>query len=300
MIISNKHKFYLSLLMEIIKWPWEYSKNFLKLKFGNFTKSHVKNKIRVPVLKNKLSVCIHEWGGYEGKRIKKIKNIKEFECGLDYQLERFQKYDGECELDLTLTISDSHLLKQSIEGVKIMNVSNIGMDFSGYAAFYESIKSKDNKYVILTNSSVNKLQVNFIDDYIRFFKLNNSVGMLGISYNTKMYQSLIRNNFNPHLQSFFLLTTTEVLNEVVRFNETFPGKDIDYKLALIKYGEIKLSRIVMDLGYKLCCVLDNGQPFLFDKASFKDNGRNTWSSFFGDYRLNVDFPNAITSLKNKN
>lgn len=296
MIISNKHKFFLNLFVELVIAPWEYSKNFIKWNFGNIGTNQLGNKIRVPVKTNKLGVCIHEWGGYEGKRKKKIKKIEEFECGLDYQLERFQKYNGEYELDLTVTLSDSHLLKKRIESVKIIDVSNIGMDFSGYEMFYESIKNEDNQYIILTNSSVNKLQFEFIDDYVDFFKSDSSIGMMGISYNTKMYQSLIRNNFNPHLQSFFLLTTTEVLKEVVSFNRTFPGKDIDYKLALIKYGEIKLSRIIMDLDYKLCCVLDNGKPFLFDKKSFKDNGRKSWGNFFGDYRLNSLKPNAISPL----
>jgi hypothetical protein len=251
------------------------------------------------VIGNKLAVCVHEWGGYEGKRKKKIKNIEEFECGLDYQLQRFQNYKGKYELDLTVTVSDSHLLKKKIENSKVIEVSNIGMDFSGYENFYKNIKNKENQYVILTNSSVNKYRVDFIDDYLDFFKANKSLGMLGVSFNSRMQQTFINNNFNPHLQSFFLLTTTEVLNEIVHKNKSFPGKGIDHKLALIRYGEIKLSRIVMDLGYKLSCILEDGTPYFFDKKCFIDNGRNSWGSSFGDYRLFLKKPNAINSLKSE-
>jgi hypothetical protein len=297
MFISSKYKFFLKLLLELVISPYEYGKNFIKWHFISSNETGKKNKVRTDIPNNKLAVCIHEWGGYAGKRSKKIKNINEFECGLDYQLLRFQKYIGKYELDLTVTISDPHLLKNNLKSVKTIEVPNLGMDFSGYSTFYEFIKNEENQYVILTNSSVNIKQVDFIDDYLDFFKANQSIGMMGISFNSKMYQSFIRNNYNPHLQSFFLLTTTEVLKEIVKKNKKFPGKGIDHKLALIRNGEIKLSRIVMDLGYELVCILEDGTPHFFNKETLVDNGRNSWGSFFGDYRLYLKEPNAIHSMK---
>jgi hypothetical protein len=299
MILKSKHKFYLALCGELILSPWLYFKNFMKWHFGDSRKAASENCVRVPVVGNKLTVCIHEWGGYNGKRNKKIKNIEEFECGLDYQLKRFQNYKGKHRLDLTVTLSDAHLLKNKIEKANVIEVVNVGMDFSGYATFFETIKDKENQYVILTNSSVNKFDVDFIDDYIDFFSRDQSIGMLGVSFSSKMYQTFIRNNFNPHLQSFFLLTTTEVLKEIVKKNNGFPGKGIDHKLALIRNGEIKLSRIVMDLGYKLVCILEDGEPLFFDKKCLVDNGRNSWNNFFMDYRLSLKNPNAISPLKLK-
>lgn len=297
MVLKSKHKFYMRICLEVILSPWLYFQNYMKWYFGDSKRRIIKNLVRVPVVGNELAVCVHEWGGFEGKRIKKIKNIEEFECGLDYQLERFQNYKGKYELDLTVTLSDVHMLKNEVKNVKIIEVANIGMDFSGYSSFYDTIRDKRNQYVILTNSSVNKISIDFIDDYLDFFKSDESIGMLGISFSSKMYQTLIRNNFNPHLQSFFLLTTTEVLNEIVLKNKGFPGKGINHKLELIRNGEIKLSRLVLDLGYKLVCVLEDGTPHYFDKNNFKDNGRNSWGSFFGDYRLVLKNPNAISTLK---
>lgn len=276
--------------------PIQYGKNFIKWYFIKPKTEPKENKIRTPIYTNKLAVCIHEWGGYDGKRTKNIKNISEFECGLDYQLLRFNNYKGRYDLDLTITISDKELLKKDMKEFKTIEVPNAGMDFSGYEAFYNSIKDLENQYVLLTNTSVNRKQVDFIDAYLDFFKTNESIGMMGISFNSKMYQSLIRNNFNPHLQTFFLLTTTDVLREVVIKNRKFPGKGIDHKLALIRYGEIKLSRIVMDLGYELVCILEDGSPYFFDRKCLLDNGRNSWKSFFGDYRLHLKDPNAINPM----
>lgn len=298
--MSSKYKFYLGLLGEILTSPYAYSKNFIKWKFTKAKANFKPNKFRIPVNSNKLAVCIHEWGGYQGKRVKNIKNIQQFECGLDYQLERFKNYHGKYELDLTLTISDVHLFKGRTHQVKVIGVDNIGMDFSGYESFFNTIKDKENQYVLLTNSSIHKDQHDFIDGYLDFFKANKNIGMMGVSFNTKMYQSLIRNNFTPHLQSFFLLTTTHVLKEVVAKNTVFPGKGIDYKLALIKNGEIKLSRIVMDLGYSLACVLEDGKTLIFDSSCMIDNGRNSWNSYFGDYRLFLKKPNSIPKIEFKN
>jgi len=247
--ISSKYKFYLILLKELITSPLEYGKNFFKFNFISSNKIKFEKRTRMPIRENKVAVCIHEWGGYKGKRKKKIKNIKEFECGLDYQLLRFLNYKGKYEIDPTVTVSESFLMTKKIENVKVMEVSNKGMDFSGYSAFYDSIKNFENQYVILSNSSVNKLQVEFIDEYLDFFKENITIGMMGVSVNSKIYQSLIKNNFNPHLQSFFLITTIDVLREVVELCGDFPGKGIDHKLLLIREGEVKLSNIILNLGY---------------------------------------------------
>lgn len=300
MMESSKFKFYLLLLGEFISAPWKYPKNLIKWKYGRSQEAQHNFKKRLPAAGNKLAVCIHEWGGYESRRTKKIGHIKEFECGLDYQLQRFRDYKGAREIDLTVTISEPFLMKHPIKNVKTLEVSNIGMDFSGYEQFYQSIKDQANKYVILTNTSVNKKQLDFIDEYIDYFQQNDSIGLLGVSLSSKMYQSLIRNNFTPHLQSFFLLTTTAVLKEVVEKNGGFPGKGVDNKAMLIRMGEIQLSKIVMELGYQLACILEDGTPFIFDKTFFRDNGRQSWSIPFGDYRLSVNDPNAINPLHVEN
>lgn len=250
---------------------------------------------RCKEINNIIYVCIHEWGGYELVRHKHINNkIKDWECGLKYQLERFNNYKGGFSVDLTVTMSDINL-HHDLDYIRsrcdrVIPVSNIGMDFSGYSTFYNFVKEKDDSYIILTNTSVSSIQTDFIDDYIEYMQNNLDVGMLGISCCSKCYQTLVRNNFTPHLQSFFLLTTIGVLNEMVSANNgDFPGIGISNKQLLIREGEIKISQLVLGLGYKLAVVTESGV------IKFNNN-EEEWTLPKGDYRYYTSTPNVINKI----
>jgi hypothetical protein len=289
--------FYFLLISELLLFPIYFLINYYKFYFGFYDKHKYKIRFRNNVRSKEIKVCIHEWGGYNEERIKKVRDIKPFSCGLKHQIKRFEDASNSLFVDLTITISDFQLFNYNFDKkYKILSVSNTGMDFSGYNAFYQNIKNEDNKFVVLTNSSVNSFQSTFLDRYIQYLENNPTVGLLGVSYNTSIRQSFICNNFNPHLQSFFLLTTIDVLNEVVSFNKGFPGCNISNKRLLIRKGEVALSNIVMNLGYDLACVLENGDVFKFNKNCKSDNGRLSWEFPFGDYRYLVDKPNAINPI----
>lgn len=241
------------------------------------------------VEQKKVYVCIHEWGGYSSVRRKHINDtICDWECGLKYQLERFESRQ---DVVLTVTMSDMHLCRDiaSITSCcdHFIAVPNRGMDFSGYGAFYQSIRGMKNCYVVLTNSSVNSLQSDFLDSYIDYMERNRDVGMLGVSCCSKCYQSLDAKNFTPHLQSFFLLTTLSVLDEVVAKNGgEFPGVGVGNKQLLIRRGEIRISQLVLRLGYQLAVVTESGV------IKFDNNPKN-WSLPCGDFRAYTDKPNSI-------
>ena len=264
-----------------------------------------KQKKRQEITNDNIYICIHEWGGYPLKRQKKVKKIKPFECGLNYQLERFNICKKKYNIDLTVTLSDSFLCKD-IDYIKshcdnLMDVDNLGFDFSGYSAFFDKVKNKENAYIILSNSSVNSDINDFLDDYLSYMNENKDVGILGISYSTSMSQTIIRNNFNPHLQSFFLLTTIDVLNDIVKNNnETFPGKNIGHKLLLIREGEIRVSKIALNLGYSLAVVLESGKIFKFNKTNKNEICYSQWKDLpKGDMRIHVNNPNKINTIIQK-
>lgn len=288
MRLRDSHKFHVLLIVEAIVLPLLYLTHWAKVFFCN---QSVGTKIRESVQDAKIKVIIHEWGGYPVVRSKTIKHGATFECGLKSQIERFSNKD---KFEMTISMSDIHRFKERTwlcSNYNVINVDNKGMDFTGYGVFFEKIKDSANSYIILTNTSVNSLQTDFIDDYIQYMENNRDVGMLGVSYCTKMIQTLMRKNFIPHLQSFFLLTTTQVLNEVVALNKgQFPGCGIDHKLLLIREGEIKISQLIQQLGYRLAVVnpLD-GIPYKFT------NYRN-WSLPKGDIRQILTEPNKITSI----
>lgn len=287
--MKDRIGFYFLLFKELMLFPFLYIR---ELYIKQCNPSGTYRKYREAVKMKKVSVGVHEWGGYKPVRVKNIKNGTSFQCGLLGQLQRFSKYRY---VDLIVTLSDSE--KFSYYDVvyeytdRVVKVSNKGFDFSGYDAFYRLVKDQPNQYVILTNSSVNLSQDDFLDGYIQYMEENPDVGLLGVSYCTRMWQTFIRNNFTPHLQSFFLLTTTDVLNEVVALNnDKFPGKGINHKLLLIRQGEIKLSRLVQKLGYQLAVV--NPQ----DGIPFKFTNYRHWKLPKGDIRQLLSEPNKITPI----
>lgn len=252
-------------------------------------------KLRKNIEDDTVYVCVHEWGGYPIIRNKTLKDGKTFTCGLKAQLMRYEKERKSRLVDLTVTMSDSNKCKD-LDYIKkhsdnFIEVSNVGMDFSGYASFHKRIRGNLNSYVILSNSSVDISQDIFLDGYIKYMEDNPDVGILGISYSTKMYQTLIRRNFMPHIQSFFLFTTIDVLNEIVENNQGhFPGENVSNKRLLIREGEIGLSTLALNLGYNLAVVFPTtGKPFKFVNQL-------QWDKPLGDIRLKIDCPNRITPI----
>ena len=302
-MITYQHKdllrFYFRILGELIILPflclWEQVKKLISSK----NKLEVK-RTRKKIDTSHIKINVHEWGGYPLVREKKVNVIPKFNCGLRFQLERFTSIKN-IHTDLYVTISDIDMYEDlayvKSKSKEIISVSNIGMDFSGYAAFYEKVKDDVDSYIILSNSSVNSIQTDFLEGYLDYMDKNLDVGILGISYSGKMRQTLVRNNFTPHLQSFFLLTTTSLLREIVDANGgKFPGSDISHKLLLIREGEIKISQIALKLGYNLAVVLEDGNVAKFGNNSKWDNGYNRWNLYNDDVRLVNKIPNLINPI----
>lgn len=273
---------------------WVFDALFYPIKWvkNRVLKSKIPTTQRADIESSVIHVCVHEWGGYPIVRSKKVKNIPQFECGLKYQIDRFAKYRKQNKVRLTVTISDpfrhENLNWIQCNSDQVLTVPNLGMDFSGYAQFYESIKNLPNSYVILTNSSVNSLQEDFLDSYIQYMNENRDVGLLGVSCNSKYYHTLIRNNYNPHIQSFFILTTISVLKEIVNINHhKFPGTGIANKHLLIRNGEVLISRMALELGYNLA-IVNNHKVVKFNYRHYPFPKT--------DLRQSLINPNAITKL----
>ncbi|GEM_PF-743396 len=295
-------KFWFKIGIELLLLPILYAYEGFK-KLVSSDKKLITRKQRLPVVSDKIHVSVHEWGGYELERQKTIKHGSTFVCGLKHQLSRFKQPVPNFEVDLTVTISDLERHGQldyiQANANRVIGVSNAGMDFSGYATQYSRIKHLPNAYVILSNSSVEKDQQSFLEGYIDYMEAHPEVGIMGVSYCTKIYQSLVRNNFNPHIQSFFYLTTIEVLSEIVKRNGgSFPGQNITHKLLLIREAEVKVSQLALKLGYQLAVVQENGEVYQFGKNHAWDNGFRNWKLPYGDVRQINQWPNRINKIKN--
>lgn len=288
-------KFYLYIILEYLKNIFWVSKE--QTKMVKKIEREKDNTIGKTIIFH-----IHEWAGYPFIREKTIKHTNcRFTCGLKYSLEKVNSYVGKYEIEKVLTISDCSdeyidclkLADFFQDDVNIIPVTNKSMDFSGYSYLAHKIVSiKQNKLVFFSNTSVNAIKCDFIDQYIDIFLKNKNLGLLGISYSSKIYQTLVKNNYTPHVQSFFFLTTTEILEKIITFNRgIFPGEKSSFKLSIIRFGEAKLSQIVQKLGLDLGIIDDTGNLLILPI-----NKKDATNLVEGDYRLFVKHPNKINEI----
>ena len=288
-------KFYLYIILEYLKNIFWVSKE--QTKMVKKIEREKDNTIGKTIIFH-----IHEWAGYPFVREKIIKHTKNrFTCGLKYGLERVNNYMGKYKIEKVLTISDSsdeyiERLKSADffeDDINIIPVSNKSMDFSGYSYIAHKVVSiEQNKLIFFSNTSVNAIRCDFIDQYIDVFLKNKNLGLLGISYSSKIYQTLVKNNYTPHVQSFFFLTTTEILEKIITFNRgIFPGEKSSFKLSIIRFGEAKLSQIVQKLGFDIGIIDETGKLLILP---IKENDASNLVK--GDYRLFVKHPNRINKI----
>lgn len=310
-ILNCMLKFYLIIGIELLFSPFLYGFEALKKWLGRFRvegEATVRSNTRE--IDPEVIFAIHEWAGYPFVRQKTIKYTgTTFTCGLKPHLDRLSVYKGKYKLKKILTLSNANnqyaanFKRQDFypHDLQICPVDNVAMDFSGYNYVAKNmLDPKREQVVFLTNTSVDATMVDFIDQYTDLFRKWPELGLLGISYSTKIYQTFIKNNFRPHLQSFFLATRSSVLQELLEKNGgNIPGATEDYKLAIIRFGEVRITEMIQQLGYKAAVITADGKlTFLPDFGIFY-NGYHQWELPMDDYRLSAKHPNRINTLSIK-
>ena len=290
------------LILEFILFPILIFKNY----WINFTKKNNKFNInqkkvfREPSASN-IKLCIQDWVCYENIRFKSLKNGASYKCGLIGQEIKFisKKYSIKKNLFISGTKNEHELFfddkikNLKFENFNIQKTNNDLLDFSSYKFFYDSLDKNINETLIFCNSSVST-EFNFpiIDQYIDFFYENKDVGLMGISSNTRDQQSLIFNNFNPHIQTLFFITTTFVLRDIIsKNNNLFPGEDSTpfNKYSIIQKGELCLSKLILKLGYSLAIVDQFGQVVKFNQINQNTNFHK-WILPKSDMRISTMYP----------
>ena len=264
--------------------------------------------VRKPLGK-KISLCIQDWVRYENIRYKTLKNGASYKCGLLNQENKFlsKKYNLNKNLYISGTIDEHKLFfKQKLKNLsfndfKIIKSSNEYLDFSSYKSFYDTLNKKDNDVLIFCNSSVST-EFNFpiIDKYLDYFYENKDVGIMGISSNTKDQQSFIFNNFSPHIQTLFFITSTFVLNEIVDANkDMFPGENsTSYnKYSIIQNGELTLNKLSLKLGYSIAVVDQYGYVNKFRQNKKYYNNVSSWKLPKLDMRIATNYPSQAKILQ---
>ena len=287
-----------NLMYELLLFPLIIIINFFKFNFNlgiNYNHNNFKFKTRIKK-EDEIKLCFQDWSNYKNIRYKLLKNLIWYKCGLNNFSDIFKTEKFNVKKYLFISGNNEQKLKDFNlnKDIEVVNSNNDYYDFSSYALFYKMNKAK-NSILIFCNSSISSEKIdNFLDGYIEYFKKNKNLGMLGISGNSKNHQSLIFNNFTPHIQTIFFMTTVEVLNKVVEINgNVFPGTDATKfnKYSIIQKGEIVLSKKVLDLGYEIGIVKPDGNIFKFKKDKHYQMFNNWKKNYkLGDARLHNILP----------
>ncbi len=283
-IKSLDRELFFNILFELAFFPILIINNFIKLHFSFAKKQH--KQLSRTSKEYEIKLCFQDWCNYPNNRYKLLKNLFWYRCGITNYKELFKTKKYIIKKYIYLSGSNS----KKIDDLELSNefetvlCENDYFDFGSYSKFY-NVNNKLNNILIFCNSSISNEKVEiFLDDYLDYFIQNKDIGLLGISGNSKNYQSLLFNNFTPHLQSIFFITSSEVLRNVIKSNKNiFPGLNATKynKYSIIKKGEIILSKIVLDLGYKIAIVKSDGEIFKFKK----DNIPKMYSDWKNNYKL---------------
>lgn len=302
-ISSIDSKLFKKLFFEAIFFPFFLLNNYLKYILGKvFLKKNIINNKSRKNTKNRAKLCLQDWVCYKNLRYKTLKNGATYKCGLTGQDIKFQsnKYPIIKNLFISGTKEDQNKFFEdkikdlNIKEFNIYKTNNELLDFSSYKYFYDNLDKNLNEMLIFCNSSLST-EFNFpvIDSYLDFFYKNSDVGIMGISTNTKDQQSLIFNNFSPHIQTLFFITTTSVLNEIIKINDGyFPGENSTYynKYSIIQNGELELSRLCLKLGYSIAVMDQFGEVFKFHNQKKYFNNSHIWKLPKFDLRISSNYP----------
>ena len=180
-------------------------------------------------------ICLHDWLGYPGERQKTLKNGIKFSCGRTKILRGLQEHKNKIPTEIFVSLSGHGAYDFDHQSVKkVILTENRGKDFRGYSLMLQEIlKLPGNPFVVLMNSSVaGGFYDGWLDDYCSILTNDRSIGLLGISTRAR-FPGLVKNHLAPHLQSFFLVSTKEVLSKILQlnggmhFDAATPGQGID-------------------------------------------------------------------------
>ena len=265
--------------------------------FPKITKS-----LRKTEEEEKVVICLHDWMGYAGERTKTLKNGSKFKCGRSKILREMAYCKNKIPSEIIVSLSGNGEYDFDPQSVKtVLKVENQGLDFRGYSIMLcEILKEPGNPFVVLMNSSVaGGFYDSWLDDYCSVLKNDRSIGLLGISTGAH-FIGLLKNHFVPHLQSFFLISTKEVLSKILQCNKgMLPGANERNKYRLIQKGEIGLSMQILKLGYTIAAV-QHGGVLRFRLKNRFNNNIHGWPFPLEDIRLtseNSQAPNTLSKLK---
>ncbi len=189
-------------------------------------------------------------------------------CGLGRILENMSNWKAGVDFQVTVVISDceDNSLKQTeyrnilsdfqfIE--RVVFRPNQGCDIGSYNLGLQLLREDvyPGDLLFLNSSLAGPRRDNWLLDYKQLFHSQPGIGLCGIGMNNLKREVNAPSYLpvKPHVQSFFLYTSMEVMDHV--FPGNLPGANLSgRKEDLITKGEIEISSQVLANNLALCCL----------------------------------------------
>ncbi|MDD3906131.1 MAG: rhamnan synthesis F family protein [Candidatus Omnitrophica bacterium] len=208
-------------------------------------------------------IVLNDFIDYPLRRRKAIFRRK-FWCGIGCLLENMSRFKAGADFKVILVINSSggpemkekKLLYSSLRRkypfiLDIIFRDNSGFDFGAYDAGYRYLKATgySNDIIFMNSSAIGPSDDHWLSQYSDLFHDKpKNIGLCGISLNSHTTH-LEKKEFKPHVQSFFIYTSMNVMSRVFgdSLAETVPA--LSEKLDIISAGEIGFSWKVIEAGY---------------------------------------------------
>ena len=171
--------------------------------------------------------------------------------------------------------------------VKIVKRENIGFDFGAWSDVLitdELYKNYD--YFVFINSSVSGP---YIPLYYKFFwpnifteMLNDEIKLSGVAINCGNTHDRDIKKTNDHVQSY-VFSTDRIGMEILLNEQIFTKNYLETFIDVINNQEIRMSRVMINNGFNIACLLRNYQNVDFRTSNFIPEGDKMHPSFFDKF-----------------
>jgi hypothetical protein len=236
-----------------------------------------------------VKIVLADWAGYPLFRQRTLWTHR-IECGSGRILENMERYQAGVPFDVILVINGKDpfnpasayqaLSKRHAFIEKVLFRDNTGFDIGAYNHGFQLLKNSQYQGdVLFMNSTLEgPSHDGWLLKYQKLFDQHEHTGLCGISMNSHNTNA-DRWVFMPHVQSFFLYTTMQVLQHV--FADALCGAEVvDNRQTLIAEGEIGISQNILRAGYGIACLA-------FEDFFYTENG--SWDVPEGDLRTKAEF-----------
>jgi len=166
--------------------------------------------------------------------------------------------------------------KKSFDNYDIYYRKNIGYDFGGWSEIIldNNLQNIYDNFIFINSSCIGPyINKDFKGYWPEIFlnKLNENVRLVGTTINTAncLNQNDVINN--SHVQSWFFCMNQDTLKFLIK-NDIFSKNYINNKVELINKCEIGMSRLLINNGWNIACLMKdyNGIDFTFKNKKPED------------------------------